>query len=409
MRGTWFLSSGWGKIVTGVVTVGAMVMGACSASTDNTFGTGSGGRGGTGTGNSGNGNGEGGDAGGFIPGTGGGSSVSGGSCAATVNKAQQVPLGMYLMMDRSGSMQGSPWTSVTNAIKAFVDQPSTAGIGVGLEFFPAGACPDTCNTNTDCGPCAPCVKPVPFFPGFCNGSASNACDVNEYATPAVAIANLPGIAPVIKSSINSTSPSGGTPTSAALDGAIQYTKQWMSMNPNAVGVTIFATDGAPSDCDTNEQNIYNIAAAGLAGTPSVRTYVIGVGMLPFLNDLAVAGGTGAPFFVDTNANAQQDFLNAMNSIRGAALSCAYLIPPAPAGEMIDYNAINVQYTPTGGMPILIPKAQSQAACPASGMAWYYDNNSPPQQILLCPATCSQISADTSGQVDVLVGCATVIN
>ncbi|HRI63457.1 MAG TPA: hypothetical protein PK156_04445, partial [Polyangium sp.] len=112
MRETWFLSSGWGKIVTGVVTVGAMVVGACSASTEGTFGSGANGNGngGAGTGNSGNGNGQGGEAGGFIPGTGGGSSVSGGSCAATVNKAQQVPLGMYLMMDKSGSMQGANWT-----------------------------------------------------------------------------------------------------------------------------------------------------------------------------------------------------------------------------------------------------------------------------------------------------------
>jgi hypothetical protein len=77
--------------------------------------------------------------------------------------------------------------------------------------------------------------------------------------------------------------------------------------------------------------------------------------------------------------------------------------------MIDYNAINVQYTPEGGMAELIPKVSSLAGCPPSGKAWYYDAGMPPQQILLCPATCSQISADTKGQVDVLVGCATVIN
>ncbi|HRI72360.1 MAG TPA: vWA domain-containing protein, partial [Polyangium sp.] len=301
---------------------------------------------------------------------------------------------------------GQPWTDVTNAIKAFVDQPSAAGIGVGLQYFPptssTASCPAVCPCPAGCGPC---------FGFICTGSGSGACNVADYAAPAVVIQNLPGIAAVIKSNLDMTMPSGNTPTSAALDGAIQYTKQWMTMNPNAVGVTIFATDGDPTECNTNLQSIYGIAAAGLSGTPSVKTYVIGVGDLAFLDDLAAAGGTGTAFKVDKNANAQQDFLQAMNSIRGAALSCAYLIPPAPAGEMIDYNAINVQYTPTGGMPTLIPKAASPAACPPAGggMAWYYDNNSPPQQILLCPGTCSQISADTSGQIDVLVGCATVIN
>lgn len=408
MRGTWFLSSSWGKVVTGAVTVGAMVVGACSASTvDSTFGSGAA----NGQGGSGNGNGNGGVAGGFIPGDQSGATVTGGSCAATVNKAQQVPLGMYLMMDRSGSMQGQRWSDVTSAVKAFVDQPSTAGIGVGLEFFPPVGCADECNTNADCGPCAPCTKFFPFLPGVCTGASANDCNVAEYATPAVTIATLPGIAQVIKDTINNTSPSGGTPTSAALDGTIQYTKQWMVANPNAVGVAIFATDGEPSGCDNNVQNIYNIAAAGFQGAPSVRTYVIGVGTsLTFLNGLAAAGGTNQAFLVDANANAQQEFLQAMNAIRGAALSCAYLIPTPPTGEMIDYNAINVQYTPSSGMAELIPKVSSLAGCPPdnSSKAWYYDANNPPQQILLCPTTCGQISADTMGQVDVLVGCETVV-
>ena len=411
-----------GKIMVATFAAGACVS-ACSAPpTDGAFGSGAGGRGGSGNssangGEAGNGSSSsanGGVGGGSASASGGngGNGGSGGACTAKVYEAVPVPFGMYLMMDKSGSMQGANWTNVTNAIKAFVDQPSTAGIGLGLDFFPPvsnDVCPTFCNTDVECGTCGKCVRSVPTFPGTCDGVSASYCDVNEYKTPTVGIANLPGASSMIKSALDMTSPNGGTPTSAALDGAIQYTKQWMTTNPNAIGVAIFATDGAPTECDTDVQNIYAIAAAGLAGTPSVRTYVIGVGDLPFLDDLAAAGGTVKAFKVDTNANAQAEFLQAMNSIRGAALSCAYLIPPAPAGEEIDYNAINVQYTPMGGMPVLIPKAQSEAACPATGMAWYYDNATPPQQILLCPTTCSQISADTSGQVDVLVGCATVIN
>lgn len=418
MRGTWFLSSGWGQVVTPTVTVGAMV-GACSAPpVDGAFGAGAGsgeagsgaanGQGGSSTSSgagNGGGNGNGGSAGGVIAGSSSGGG-SGGSCTAKVYQAQQQSLGMYLMMDKSGSMQGANWTAVTNAIKAFVDQPSTAGIGVGLDFFPGNACPDTCNTDVDCGMCGPCTHIFPNFPGTCTGTTAGNCNATDYATPTVAISNLPGIAPLIKSSLDNTSPSGGTPTSAALDGSIQYTKQWMTMNPNTVGVAIFATDGEPSDCDTDVANIYALAAAGFAGTPSVRTYVIGVGtQLTFLNGLAASGGTMQAYLVDTNANAQQEFLQAMNEIRGSALSCAYLIPPPPAGEMIDYNAINVRYTPSSGTPSSILHVASLAACPSSSLAWYYDSSAPSQQILLCPSACDLILADTTGQVDILVGCA----
>jgi hypothetical protein len=243
----------------------------------------------------------------------------------------------------------------------------------------------------------------------CSSSSSGECDVAEYAKPAVMIQPLPGIAPVIKSSLNNTSPTGGTPTSAALDGAITYTKQWMTANPNHVGVVIFATDGEPSSCDTDLAIINGIAKKGLDEVPSVKTFVIGVGDLAAaLDGIAAAGGTGKAFLVDANAGAQQQFLDAMNAIRGAALSCAYLIPPPPENEELDFGAVNVQYTPNGGKPEVIPQVSSLAGCPADGMAWYYDNSVPPKQILLCPSTCDKISADTKGQVDVLLGCTTII-
>ncbi len=409
MRGKW-LFSGFGSGL-GMILAACAVIGACSAAggDNSTEGAGAGK-------SSGNG-GAGGDGGGFF-GVGGNSSGSvGGSCAATVNKAEQVPLGLYLMIDKSGSMGeegGVKWTAVTTAIKNFVDQPSAAGIGVGLQYFPLSSgvvCGTFCNTNADCGPaqCGPCMVTLPGLPGACSGAGGDSCDIGLYAKPAVVISPLPQIAGVIKSSLNNTSPTGGTPTSAALQGAIDYTKQWMTVNPNNVGVVIFATDGEPKSCQTDLSVINGIAKAGLDGVPSVKTFVIGVGDLAAaLDGIANAGGTGKSFLVDTNQNASDQFLQAMNAIRGAALSCAYLIPPPPPNEELDYGAINVQYTPEGGMATLIPQVPYLAACPADGLAWYYDNSKPPKQILLCPSACNTISGDLKGQVDVLVGCKTVI-
>jgi len=63
--------------------------------------------------------------------------------------------------------------------------------------------------------------------------------------------------------------------------------------------------------------------------------VIGVGSaLSNLNQIAQAGGTNSAFIVDTNGNVGQQFIEALNAIRGAALACEYLIPSRRVGSSI---------------------------------------------------------------------------
>lgn len=174
-------------------------------------------------------------------------------------------------------------------------------------------------------------------------------------------------------------------------------------------INVLATNGAPGACDTNQAHIDAIAAAGVNGTPKILTFVIGVGSaLTALNGTAAAGGTGQAFFVDTNQNVNQQFLDALNKIRGAALSCSYLIP-VPTMGMADFDSVNVQYTPGGGgANVVLPKVKDKASCPTSGGdAWFYDDNVKPKQILLCNASCTKVSADSKGQIDILLGCATI--
>jgi hypothetical protein len=85
------------------------------------------------------------------------------ACAAESKKAELLPLDLYIMLDKSGSMQGSKWSSVTSAIDAFVKDPQSAGLGVGLDFFP---------DNPE-------------------------CSIGTYSTPSVPIALLPGNQPAI--------------------------------------------------------------------------------------------------------------------------------------------------------------------------------------------------------------------
>ena len=141
------------------------------------------------------------------------------------------------------------------------------------------------------------------------------------------------------------------------------------------------------------------------------TFVIGVGSsLDNLNKIAAAGGTTSAFLVDTGGNVQQQFLDALNRIRGAALGCNYKIPAPTPPATADYTKVNVQYTPGGtSSPKIFPQVASKGQCPASGDAWYYDNPASPTQIVLCDPSCNKVKADASGSFDVLLGCQTIIN
>jgi len=73
-----------------------------------------------------------------------------------------------------------------------------------------------------------------------------------------------------------------------------------------------------------------MAADAFNGTPSIRTFVIGVGgSLNALDGITAAGGTTEAFNVDYDPMATELFLDVLNAMRGAALLCAYLIQRRP--------------------------------------------------------------------------------
>lgn len=390
----------------------------CGAGTD----TNAGGAGGAGANNSSGGNtfGEGGMGAAFSS---GGNSGTGGGCAGKDYTAEKAPLDLFIMLDQSGSMgdppsngNGSKWEAVTAGLTTFINQPAATGIGVGIQYFPLDSGVSCnpfvmCSTDADCGPaaCGPCDIPPGFPFGVCSGASGDSCDPADYAAPDVEIGVLPGNVAALQASMGNHGPTGGTPTSAALDGAIDHATAWATANVGHVVVVVLATDGDPTSCNTDLNYINGLASAGASGVPPIKTFVIGVGgSVGALNGIASAGGTSQAFMIDQDPDVQTAFINALNQIQGASLPCSYLIPEPGMGEMIDYGKINVSYTPSGGMTQTIPRVDSAAACPANGLAWYYDDPVNPTQIMLCPSTCSTISADTGGNVKIVVGCDTVV-
>ncbi|HEY1556025.1 MAG TPA: vWA domain-containing protein [Kofleriaceae bacterium] len=318
-------------------------------------------------------------------GGGGGLTVDAPACATSVVTAEQVALDLYVMLDQSSSMDesvsgGTKWSAVTGALTTFLGQSGLTGVSVGLQYFG-----------------------LPGPDGF-----DDSCTASDYAVADVEIAALPGVASAINSSLGQHSPSTATPTSAALQGAVDHAKSWAQAHTTDTVAVILATDGEPTECDTSLTSIDNIAKAAVMGTPSIPTFVIGVGSSTSnLNAIAAAGGTTSAFLVDTGGNVNQQFLDAMNAIRHAALGCVYSIPTG--NGPVDYNEVNIVYQPgNGGQPVTLPYVMSKANCPATGNGWYYDNPAAPTQIILCDSSCSGIEVDQSGSVNITLGCATIV-
>ncbi|HEY3668765.1 MAG TPA: hypothetical protein VGL19_22360, partial [Polyangiaceae bacterium] len=64
------------------------------------------------------------------------------ACAAHVSSAEPIPLDMYIMLDSSSSMLDptsattTKWDAVKTALTSFLNDSASAGLGVGLQYFP---------------------------------------------------------------------------------------------------------------------------------------------------------------------------------------------------------------------------------------------------------------------------------
>jgi hypothetical protein len=89
------------------------------------------------------------------------------------------------------------------------------------------------------------------------------------------------------------------------------------------------------------------------------------------------------------------------------LTCEWLIPPPPAGQTLDPNKVNVDFIDQlQGTKQTIYHVNDASQCHPTQGGWYYDNNSAPTSIKVCPATCNAITAVQNGKIEVVFGCAT---
>jgi hypothetical protein len=324
---------------------------------------------------SGNG-GSGGAGGSDINFDGGGGVEDSGACVSTSAQARRVPLDIIFLIDRSSSMSGTKWIGTKTALTTFFNDPASADIGAGLVYFPAQK-PDQCNPTT-------------------------------YAALAVPIGVLPMNAFALTNSMPFDALGTGTPTYIALKGALMAATAYQDAHPAHKVILVLATDGDPAGCEPNVIDDIAGLAQGARNYNGVRTYVIGVSgsTIANLDKIAAAGGTTEAYDITQDIS---EFSAKIAEIRTEALGCDFELPSPPNGQALNPDKVNFTYTPKGvGTPKILPRADDLADC-SDQPGWYYDSHDGPTKILLCPASCATVRADSNAKVSVLFGCASVVN
>lgn len=336
---------------------------------------------------SGNGGGGEGTGGGLHqPDGGDGGGGTGGTCSSTSAAAHRVPLDSIFLLDESNSMSipTSKWFGMSTALTSFFADPASAAISAGMLAFPL--------TAYD-------------------------CDVTHYETLQVPIAPLPGNGFALTNALPAACTIHTTPMYGALQGALSVGTAYQDANPTHKVNIVLATDGntgvggEPGDpmvCDGAGYDQIAALAASALGYNGVHTYVIAVegADLMKLNGVAEAGGTTSVYDVTQDIS---QFAATIASIRSQALGCDFQLPKPPHGKELNRNEVNVNYTPNGmGSPKLLPRAQNKADC-HDKPGWYYDDNTLPTEVILCPSSCSTVQNDANAKVDVLFGCVSVQN
>jgi hypothetical protein len=281
-----------------------------------------------------------------------GESCTGGFCGCEGEKfvASVVPPNVLIVLDKSGSMDDAvsghrKWDTAVSAVKSLL---ATYGdrIRFGLMLYPMGR--NSCSAGT--------VQ----------------VDVGD------------GSAQEILAALDATGPQGSTPIGASLDAAFDYAPLEDATRSNFV---LLLTDGE----ETCEGDGESAAAALLAKTPEVKTFVVGFGGevdARMLNATAVAGGTalqGTTRYYQADDAAS--LTSAFADIGGAVLSCSYSISGKPdsASDIFIYF---------DGEPVPLDATHAQG--------WDYDAGT--NRVTFYGAACEELRDGTVTDLVIVNGC-----
>lgn len=308
-------------------------------------------------------------------------------CASEVYAGEAVPLDLYLMFDQSGSMATvvDEDTGVTRmdivrqAVRAFVEDDDSVGIGLGIGYFGQQPLGET------------------------------SCDVSHYRDAAVGIGAVPGVSDDLLGSLDSREPTGETPTGSAIKGACEYVAKYRDETPGRYPAILLVTDGEPKAplseavCAPTLDEATAAAAKCLADA-GISTYVLGVGpSLDNLDQIAEAGGTESAYLADQDNTDQ--VLSALRAVRASAqIPCDLALAEEVSDpDSVDIDASTVAYLDQACTYVSVPRVDEPGDCEDGESGWYFDDPSAPTRIHLCEATCGAVKS-TGEELFYSIGC-----
>lgn len=203
----------------------------------------------------------------------------------------------------------------------------------------------------------------------------------------------------------------------------QYPNYDDFLRPEAMKHIIFVTDdNSNMNATTFKNNLAALAPTGMFANYKVHAIYSynpsGSGNCSGTFGSGAAVGAVYTELVTSTGGARgvicnDDWTTVFNEIQAAVVSgsqvaCELEMPEPQNGQTLDPTKVNVKYLAGGVAPgTTLGQVTDEAACGAAG-GWYYDNNTAPTKITLCPATCTTIQADENAGVKVELGCSTQI-
>jgi hypothetical protein len=277
------------------------------------------------------------------------------SCGGMQFALERVPPNVMLVLDRSGSMDQSigggsattKWTDLKSAVSTLVTNYD-GQTRLGASIF---------SSDGNCG----------------------AGDIT-LAAPANGMS--------IMTQLDAKGPAGNTPTAATL---AKVAQSGMLNDTTRENVVVLATDGLPNCGDTD---VAGKITALYALTPSVKTYVIGVGDATasnptLLNSWADAGhtartGAATKYY---QASSPQDLKAAFDSIVASVVSCKFQMgqtPPDASQIYVWEDGVQVQVDAANG----------------------YSYDAASNSVTLNGSSCDKVKNQPNTKVQVIYGCPT---
>jgi hypothetical protein len=301
----------------------------------------------------------------------------GSQCTQITYAGERIAHNVYVLLDESlGMSDAIPgktetwWEAASGGVEDFVR--SAIAPDLAIQYFPLGSAPASC--------VAPYDQPDVDFSPAGNSQAHI-------------------------TSLRAQTPHGLSSPGPALKGGIDHLRALSVGRGTELWSVVLIAKGAPAECDPmTVTEMAVLAAAGAAGSPPVRTYVIALGAGSSFDEVAVAGGTNQAISI-TGGDVFQQVRDAFDVVLGfgGMPGCELSLPPSGLSvETIDPSLIKVYYEGAGGLAMILTRVADAGAC--AGVyrnGWYFDDPSAPTKIVFCPDLCAHPPGYDRG---ILYGC-----